>query len=93
MPASSASPGRCPHSLRAESEPTGGNRSQALRGARRDEVIADLKANPGSKAGEIASRVGILPPHANPILSNPTIRVERQGRSDLTWRVSSAALI
>ena len=55
---------------RERSEPTGGNRSQAPRGARRNEVIADLEANPGSKAGEVASRVGISPTHANTILSN-----------------------
>jgi hypothetical protein len=40
------------------------------RGARRGEVIADLKANPGSKAGEVASRVGINPNHAQTILGN-----------------------
>jgi hypothetical protein len=38
-----------------------GGGERAPRGARRGEVIADLKANPGSKAGEIASRVGINP--------------------------------
>lgn len=46
----------------------GGER--APRGARRGEVIADLKANPGSKAGEVASRVGINPNHAQTILGN-----------------------
>jgi hypothetical protein len=46
----------------------GGER--APRGARRDEVIADLKANPGAKAGEVASRVGINPNHAQTILGN-----------------------
>jgi hypothetical protein len=43
---------------------------RAPRGARRGEVIADLKANPGSKAGEIASRIGINPNHAPTILGN-----------------------
>jgi predicted transcriptional regulator len=43
---------------------------RAPRGARRGEVIADLKANPGSKAGEVASRVGINPNHAQTILGN-----------------------
>jgi hypothetical protein len=43
---------------------------RAPRGARRGEVIADLKANPGSKAGEVASRVGINPNHAQTILAN-----------------------
>lgn len=62
---------------RAQSEPAGGNRSQAPRGARRKEVIADLEANPDSKAGEVASRVGISPAHANTILSNLT----KQGRA------------
>jgi DNA-binding IscR family transcriptional regulator len=33
-------------------------------------VIADLKANPGTKAGEVASRVGINPSHAQTILGN-----------------------
>jgi hypothetical protein len=46
----------------------GGER--APRGARRGEVIADLKANPGTKAGEVASRVGINPNHAQTILGN-----------------------
>jgi hypothetical protein len=46
----------------------GGER--APRGARRGEVIADLKANPGTKAGEVASRVGINPSHAQTILGN-----------------------
>jgi hypothetical protein len=48
---------------------TGGG-ERAPRGARRGEVIADLKANPGSKAGEVASRVGINPNHAQTILGN-----------------------
>jgi predicted Rossmann fold nucleotide-binding protein DprA/Smf involved in DNA uptake len=48
--------------------PTGGER--APRGARRGEVIADLEAKPGSKAGEVASRVGINPNHAQTILAN-----------------------
>jgi hypothetical protein len=43
---------------------------RAPRGARRGEVIADLKANPGSKAGGVASRVGINPNHAQTILGN-----------------------
>jgi hypothetical protein len=47
---------------------TGG--AQAPRGARRAEVIADLTANPGSKASEVASRVGINPNHAQTILGN-----------------------
>jgi len=46
----------------------GGER--APRGARRGEVIADLEAHPGSKAGEVASRVGINPNHAQTILGN-----------------------
>ena len=33
-------------------------------------MIADLKANPGSKAGEVARRVGINPNHAQTILAN-----------------------
>jgi hypothetical protein len=48
----------------------GAGGERAPRGARRGEVIADLKANPGSKAGEIASRVGINPNHAQTILGN-----------------------
>jgi hypothetical protein len=55
---------------------TQGARAQAPRGARREEVIADLEANPGSKASEIASRVGINPTHANTILGN----LVKQGR-------------
>jgi hypothetical protein len=47
-----------------------GGKVQAPRGARRGEVIADLEANPGSKAGEVASRVGINPNHAQTILGN-----------------------
>jgi hypothetical protein len=46
----------------------GGER--APRGARRGEVIADLKANPASKAAEVASRVGVNPNHAQTILGN-----------------------
>jgi hypothetical protein len=46
----------------------GGDR--APRGARRGEVIADLKSNPGAKAGEVAKRVGINPTHAQTILGN-----------------------
>jgi hypothetical protein len=48
---------------------TGGG-ERAPRGARRGEVIADLEANPGSKAGEVARRVGINPNHAQTILAN-----------------------
>jgi hypothetical protein len=51
----------------------GGNAAggeRAPRGARRGEVIADLKANPGSRAGEVATRVGINPNHAQTILGN-----------------------
>jgi hypothetical protein len=47
-----------------------GGGERAPRGARRGEVIADLKANPGSKAGEVATRVGINPNHAQTILGN-----------------------
>ena len=43
---------------------------RAPRGARRGEVIADLEANPGSKAADVASRVGINPNHAQTILGN-----------------------
>jgi predicted Rossmann fold nucleotide-binding protein DprA/Smf involved in DNA uptake len=53
--------------------PGGGNAGggeRAPRGARRGEVIADLEANPGSKAAEVASRVGINPNHAQTILAN-----------------------
>jgi hypothetical protein len=53
--------------------PSGGNSGggeRAPRGARRGEVIADLEANPGSQAGEVASRVGINPNHAQTILTN-----------------------
>jgi hypothetical protein len=48
----------------------GGNGDRAPRGARRGEVIADLEAHPGSKAAEVASRVGINPNHAQTILGN-----------------------
>jgi hypothetical protein len=48
----------------------GAGGERAPRGARRGEVIADLKANPGTKAGEVASRVGINPNHAQTILGN-----------------------
>lgn len=48
----------------------GGGAERAPRGARRGEVIADLMANPGSKAGEVAGRVGINPNHAQTILGN-----------------------
>jgi hypothetical protein len=47
-----------------------GGGERAPRGVRRGEVIADLKANPDSKAGEVASRVGINPNHAQTILGN-----------------------
>jgi hypothetical protein len=47
-----------------------GDGERAPRGARRGEVIADLKTNPGAKAGEVASRVGINPNHAQTILGN-----------------------
>jgi hypothetical protein len=47
-----------------------GGGERAPRGTRRSEVIADLKANPGSKAGEVATRVGINPNHAQTILGN-----------------------
>jgi predicted Rossmann fold nucleotide-binding protein DprA/Smf involved in DNA uptake len=53
--------------------PNGGGRggaARAPRGARRAEVIADLESNPGSKAAEVASRVGINPNHAQTILGN-----------------------
>lgn len=43
---------------------------RAPRGARREEVIADLKANPGSKAADVARRIGINPTHAQSILAN-----------------------
>lgn len=33
-------------------------------------MIADLRANPGAKAGEVASRVGINPNHAQTILGD-----------------------
>jgi hypothetical protein len=48
----------------------GAGAERAPRGARRGEVIADLKSNPGSKAAEVASRVGINPNHAQTILAN-----------------------
>jgi hypothetical protein len=54
----------------AQSGGNAGGGERAPRGARRGEVIADLKANPGAKAGEIASRVGINPNHAQTILGN-----------------------
>ena len=47
-----------------------GGGERAPRGARRGEVIADLEANPGAKAGEVAKRVGINPNHAQTILGN-----------------------
>jgi hypothetical protein len=54
----------------AQNAGNSGGGERAPRGARRGEVIADLKANPGSKAGEIAGRVGINPNHAQTILGN-----------------------
>jgi hypothetical protein len=48
----------------------GAGGERAARGARRGEVIADLKSNPGSKAGEVANRLGINPNHAQTILGN-----------------------
>jgi hypothetical protein len=54
----------------AQAGGNGGGGERAPRGARRGEVIADLKANPGAKAGEVASRVGINPNHAQTILGN-----------------------
>jgi hypothetical protein len=54
----------------AQNSGNSGGGERAPRGARRGEVIADLKANPGSKAGEVASRVGINPTHAQTILGN-----------------------
>ena len=54
----------------ASNRPGRGGAVQAPRGARRAEVIADLKSNPGSKAAEVASRVGINPNHAQTILGN-----------------------
>jgi predicted transcriptional regulator len=47
-----------------------GGAQRAPRGARRGEVIADLEANPGSKAATVANRVGINPTHAQTILAN-----------------------
>jgi hypothetical protein len=55
---------------RAPNSGSAGGGPRAPRGARRGEVIADLEANPGSKAGEVASRVGINPNHAQTILAN-----------------------
>jgi predicted transcriptional regulator len=54
----------------AQNSGNSGSAERAPRGARRGEVIADLKANPGAKAGEVASRVGINPNHAQTILGN-----------------------
>ena len=53
---------------RSQGSSAGGG--QAPRGARRAEVIADLQANPESKAAEIAGRVGVNPKHAQTILAN-----------------------
>jgi hypothetical protein len=63
-----AGAGRGPQAQGGGGNAGGGER--APRGARRGEVIADLEANPGSKAGEVASRVGINPNHAQTILGN-----------------------
>jgi predicted transcriptional regulator len=49
---------------------SGAGGERAPRWARRGEVIAALKTNPGAKAGEVASRVGINPNHAQTILGN-----------------------
>jgi hypothetical protein len=54
----------------AQKNANAGGGERAPRGARRGEVIADLKANPASKSAEVASRVGINPTHANTILGN-----------------------
>jgi hypothetical protein len=54
----------------AQNSGSSGSGERAPRGARRGEVLADLKANPGAKAGEVASRVGINPNHAQTILGN-----------------------
>ncbi|MCW2981200.1 MAG: hypothetical protein JWO14_2927 [Solirubrobacterales bacterium] len=64
----SAGPGKGRQAPNGAADAGGGER--APRGARRGEVIADLKANPGSKAGDVASRVGINPNHAQTILGN-----------------------
>jgi hypothetical protein len=56
--------------MQAENGGSAGGGERAPRGARRGEVIADLKANPGTKAGEVASRIGINPTHAQTILGN-----------------------
>jgi hypothetical protein len=66
---SNAGEGRGPRPQASGGRNAGGG-ERAPRGARRGEVIADLKANPGSKAGEVASRVGINPNHAQTILGN-----------------------
>jgi DNA-binding MarR family transcriptional regulator len=49
-------------------------------------VIADLKANPGSRPGEIAKRLGIAPTHAQTILSK-LVEEERVTKSgpQYTW--------
>ena len=62
--------GRTPGRGAAGRTPGASGGERAPRGARRGEVIADLKANPGSKAGEVASRVAINPNHAQTILGN-----------------------
>jgi hypothetical protein len=54
----------------AQNSGNSGSGERAPRGARRGEVIGDLKANRGAKAGEVASRVGINPNHAQTILGN-----------------------
>jgi hypothetical protein len=55
---------------RAQAAGNGAGAERVPRGARRGEVIADLKANPGAKAGEVAGRLGINPNHAQTILGN-----------------------
>jgi predicted Rossmann fold nucleotide-binding protein DprA/Smf involved in DNA uptake len=59
--------------VKGRQAPSGGDAGsgeRAPRGARRGEVIADLEANPGSKAADVANRVGINPNHAQTILAN-----------------------
>lgn len=81
-----ARPGREPGAGNRPQGQGGGPRTQAPRGARRKEVIADLKANPGSRPGEIAKRLGIAPTHAQTILSK-LVEEERVTKSgpQYTW--------
>jgi len=65
-----AGPGRQAQNAGNSGAGNGAGAERAPRGARRGEVIADLKANPDAKAAEIASRVGINPNHAQTILGN-----------------------